>query len=371
MSSRLLQRLEQHISECDDPLTRECLKAERIGVLARYGRLDEARAALQEVQRQNLRLRRVRLAAWIALTEGMIDHFESVAPSAALCFEKAHQYALRARDVRLQALSMAWLSICSLNASALETFASQIAQAVRLAQPEHHAVWARIGLVLGDAYRFAGEEPKALRWYARARQAAAQEGDSSMMSAFLHNQSAMRSSSIGLDDAVGVCDAEGAQRALLEAESSANYDGSAGSAALQAMLPVIRAQLLVVLGRFNEALALYDAHLSHASAEGMAHREARFMADRAWCLFQLAQPEAAWRDAKRAHSALSALYDADDRAAVHGRLARVSAGLGLTAQAQHHHQLAQVALSEHRAEQARWRQALDRALAEAPPSAPI
>ena len=370
MASRLIQRLEQQIAQCDDPLTLECLKAERIGVLARHGLLDEARAALQGVRQQNQRLRRVRLAAWIALVEGLIDHFESLAPSAALHFEQAYKHALRARDVEVQALAMAWLSISSLNASALETFASQIAQAVHLARPEHHAVWARIGLVLGDTYRFAGDETRALRWYARARQAAAMEGDSSMMSAFLHNQSAMRSASIGLDDATGQCDADAAQRALLEAESSANYDGSAGSAALQAMLPVIRAQLLVVLGRFEEALALYDAHLSHASAEGMAHREARFMADRAWCLFQLAQPEAAWRDAERAHSALSALYDADDRAAVHGRLARVSAGLGLTAQAQYHHQLAQAALSEHRAEQARWRQALDGALAETLPNAP-
>lgn len=362
MASRLIQRLEQQIAQCDDPLALECLKAERIGVLARHGLLDEARAGLQSVRQQNQRLRRVRLAGWIALVEGLIDHFESLAPSAALHFEQAYKHAVRARDVEVQALAMAWLSISSLNASALEAFASQIAQAIHLARPEHHAVWARIGLVLGDTYRFAGDEPSALRWYARARQAAAMEGDASMMSAFLHNQSAMRSASIGLDDATGQCDADAAQRALLEAESSANYDGGAGSAALQAMMPVVRAQLLVVLGRFEEALGLYDAHLRQASAQGLAYREARFLADRAWCLYNLAQPEAARLDAQRALCALSALYDADDRAAVHGRLAQVFAGLGEAASAAEQRQWAQTALAEHRAEQARWRHALGAAL---------
>ena len=42
---------------------------------------------------------------------------------------------------------------------------------------------------------------------------------------------------------------EQARKALLEAESTANYDWGMGVASLSAMVPVIRAQLLVVLGR--------------------------------------------------------------------------------------------------------------------------
>lgn len=363
MTSRLIARLDQEIIACRDPLVRECLKAERAGALARHGMLSEARFALNGLKGQLQRLRKTRLAAWVALVEGLIHHFDSLAPEAALKFERCCKLAQEAGDEPLQAQALAWLATGSFNASQIEAMIEQLSLAVQLAPRQLHAAWARIGLVLGDAYRFAGDDMRSQYWYNRARHAVGQEGDSSMMSAFLHNISAMRSASIGLDDAFGQADVVLAGRALKEAESAGNYDGGANSAALGAMVPVVRAQLLVVLERFEEALALYDAYLSKASAEGMAHREARFLADRAWCLARLGHADAAWLAVQEAQEATTALLDVDDLAAVHGRLARTCAALERTDAARQHQARADAALATYRAQQAHMQQVLNAAFA--------
>jgi tetratricopeptide (TPR) repeat protein len=359
MTSRLIERLDQEIAVCRDPLERECLKAERAGALARHGLLDDARFNLAGVRAQNLRLHKPRLSAWVALVEGLIDHFDSLRPDAVLKFERAYKFAQEACDDGLQAQALAWMATGSFNASDMEAMIHQLGRAVRLAPRQHHAAWARIGLVLADAYRFAGDDMRSQHWYNRARQAAGHEGDASMMSAFLHNVSAMRSAVIGLEDAFGRADLAAARRAWMEAESSANYDDGAGSEALVAMSPVVRAQLLVVLGRFDEALALFDTHLMRASAEGMASRGARFLADRAWCLLQLGRLAEAQEDAQAAQSAVMALRDVDDLAAVHARLAQICQGLGLTEPAQAHQQQADAALAIYRSEQESLQQALN------------
>ena len=361
MTSRLIERLDREISRCSHPEERECLKAERAGALARHGLMVEARFGLSGVRTQNLRMRSPRLSAWVAFVEGLIDHFDSMAPQAALKFERAQRLAMNAGDEPLQAQAWAWLATGSFNRSDIELMVQQLAQAVRLAPRQHNAAWARIGLVLADAYRFAGDNLRAQHWYNRARQAAGQDGDTSMMSAFLHNFAAMRSAEIGLEDAFSRADPEVARRALLEVDSIAHYDGTARAEALTAMVPVIRAQLLVVVGRFEEALQVYRAYGRQAGNEGMDHRLARFLADMAWCYFCLGQHDEARRGARLTETKLDTLTDADDHAAVHGRLAKVYAGLGEADVAAHHQVQADSAWATYEAERAVVRQALEAA----------
>jgi len=366
MASRLIERLDAQIIQAEDLVERECLKAERAGALARHGLLSDARFALAGVRTQSLRLRAPVLAAWVSLVDGQIDHFDSMAPQAQTKFERAHALARDAGDVDMQALAAAWMAICSFNASNLDAMVAQVREVLALAADDHHSVWVRIGLVLADAFRHAGDDEQSQRWYVKSRQHASAEGDTSMMSALLHNIAAMRAGRIGLDDAFGVAHQADAAQALLEIESTANYDWGSGAAALTAMVPVVRAQLLVVLGRYDEAAALLDAYLVRARQEGMAHREARLLADRAWCHAAQGHQMDALRDARQAQRALAAQYDADDLAAAHARLARVFAAFGRSVDAATHQELADVALAEHRASQKELLVALQAAVSGAP-----
>lgn len=363
MASRLVERLDAAIAQALDPFTRECLKAERVAVLARHGLLKEARFALTGLRTQSQRYRKPLLHAWVHLIDGLIDHFESVAPRALQKFAKAHDEAVLARHPAMQALASAWMAAVCFNTPDLEAALRHAVDALTIAPADAHAARARAGLVLADACRFAGDDQRSQRWYLRARQHASAEGDGSMISVLLYNIATMRSARIGLNDAMGRAHPDEARQALIEIDSVANYDSGVGTHSLATLVPVMRAQVFVVLARFEEAIALFDTHLMSARNEGMAHREARFLADRAWCHLRLRHHHEALRDARAAQQALGAHLDADDRAAVHGRLAAVYRLAERDADASAQQALAEAALAEHESQQRAMLAALDRALA--------
>ena len=103
----------------------------------------------------------------------------------------------------------------------------------------------------------------------------------------------------------------------------------------------------------------------HVAAELVAqqlHREARFVAERAWCHLRRDRPREALKDAKQAAKCIDAQFDPDDCAATHARLARVWRELSREDEALQHQALADQALAAYRAEQQRWRDALAQAL---------
>ncbi|HSI57337.1 MAG TPA: hypothetical protein VLA16_07265, partial [Ideonella sp.] len=279
-------------------------------------------------------------------------------------FRRAHALAVTAGDRALRATAAGWLATGSFNASDVPAMAAHLHDALSHAAPDNHSAQARLGLVLADAFRFADDDEQAQRWYLHARQHASAEGDSSMISVLLYNISAVRSGRIGLDDAFGRADLDLAAKALIEADSTANYDQGTGMTALTTMGQVIRAQLMVVLARYADAIALFDAHLVRARSQGTGHREARFLADRAWCHFNLEKVSNALRDARAAEAALPSQFDADDRAATHARLARIYLECGQASDAAIHQAKAEDALAEHQASQQLMLKALQQTLAQ-------
>ena len=302
------------------------------------------------------------MSAWISLVDGQIDHFDTIAPKAVEKFQRALELAESAGSTAMQALASAWLANCAFNAGDTPALTRHVTTALSLAEPDQHAARARVGLVLADVYRCAGDDVKSQNWYLRARAHASADGDSSMISVMLHNISAMRSSQIALDDAFGRGDLEQARKALLEAESTANYDWGTGVASLSTMVPLTRAPLLVALSRFEEAVRLFDEHLGRARQEGMARREARLLADRAWCHVRLGRVAQALADTRLAEAGVAAMLDTDDRAATYARLACIHRHAGREGVAQALQLEADKALAEFRVEQARMRELLDTTL---------
>jgi len=363
VATRLIERLDAAIGAAAEPLQREYLKAERAGAIARLGLLSDARFTLAGLRAQNSRHKDTLLSAWISLVEGQIEHFDTVAPKAVNKFQSALELAETAGNAPMQALASAWLATCAFNADDVPAIARHVAAALKLAAPDDHAARARVGLVLADTYRCGGDDVKSQTWYLRARAHASADGDSSTISAMLHNISAMRASQIALADAFGRADLDLARKALLEAESTANYDWGTGVASLSTMVPVTRAQLLVTLSRFEEAVCLFDEHIDRARREGMARRGARLLADRAWCHVRLGRVAQALADTRAAEAGVKGQRDADDRAAAYARLARIHRHGGRDKTADALQAKADTALAEHEAAQASWCQVLDETLA--------
>jgi tetratricopeptide (TPR) repeat protein len=362
MLPRLVVRLDEAIAREESPLARECLKAERAGVLARLGMTQEARFVLSGLRTQAQRHRSPRLHAWAWMVDGLISHFEAMGTPSREKFSRALSLATAVRDEPMMALSAAWLGACAFNAHDLSALSEHLGMALRLAAPDHHAVHARVGLILAIGFRLVGDEPRSRHWYQVTREHAGEDGDTSMMSAMLYNIAAMRAARIDMDDARGRACPDEVRRALLEAESTSNYDDGAGATARTASLWLVRAQLMLVMGRFDEALALFDAHRAAILAQGNTRRDARFSAERAWCHVRLGDAVSARQDLQKALVGLGGAMDTDDRFTTHARLAQVCAELGEHAELARQRALADEALLAHEAAQQALLAALQRAI---------
>lgn len=363
MPSRLLTQLDDAIDAAKDPLVRDRLRAERAGVLARHGNIGQSRRIVNELRSRTAAVNDSELSVWLLLAEGMADHFESISPRARQRFMRAHGLALSAALPQLQALAAAWLATAEWNKSQWDDAVAYVAEALRLASADSHSAHARACLLVADAYHHAGEVLRAQSWFERGREHANADGDTSMVSVLLYNRASCRVSAVGLAHAFGLAEANEGLRALLEAESTIHFDAGLGTASLKAMVPMLRAQALVVNGRHADALAVFGTYGDAAREQGFGPHMARVLSDQAWCRCQLGEADKAIDLARQALARLEAdAAQPDDRAATLARAASVAAALGLDSEARQWRADADAALAAFRAEQLRLVRLLDGAL---------
>ena len=289
MSSRLLSQLAARIAAARDPVEAACLRAQRGIYLARQGKHHEAEAIVSAIRDEFGKQPNAEVTAWISLVEALIHFYSQPGPKALDRLRRAHALSRAMNHPVLVPLCAAWLAHIEFNANRMEPMLQYAVEALRLAQPTHHAAMARVSLVIADAFHFAGRFDLAKAWYAAVRQHALAEGDDAMISAMLHNVAAFRANEVRLADAFGDADMEEAKRALLEAESTKNYDIGIGTAFPGAWFDPFDAGPTVgtVEVDIAEALSSFASNLTRAKSQ-RSLRDARhaFYADRAWCKFQ-------------------------------------------------------------------------------------
>ena len=206
-----------------------CLRAQRGIYLARQGKYDEAQAIVKAVREEFGTRPNAEVTAWISLVEALIHFYGQPGPQALDRLRRAHALSRAMNHPVLVSLCAAWLAHIEFDANPMEPMLQYAVEALRLAQPSHHAALARVSLVIADAFHYAGRFDLAKPWYAAVREHALAEGDDAMISAMLHNVAAFRANEVRLADAFGQPKTDDAKRALLEAESTHNCDLGIGT----------------------------------------------------------------------------------------------------------------------------------------------
>jgi tetratricopeptide (TPR) repeat protein len=352
MASRLLERLDGEIAREEEPYRRECLKAQRTAAIARMGLLGEAKFSLAGLRTQARRFRQASLQAWVHIVEGMIEYYETFSPTAFEKFRVAQEQAVAAGDPQLQAYAAAWMAFCAFSAERDEDAVASLRRALRLAQPTDHATLARATLVRADLSLLSGLHDDAARHYVAAHRHAVADGDTSMISAALHNRIAYQSENWVMMDVLGQPLADQAKKTLFEVESNINLDRRLGNA-LSANFPIIQAELCTVLQRWGEAVTLYNTHFDQPQTHHATQTAARYLANRAWCLWHLQKQDKALSDADAAEKGLRLLVHTGDRVISHFRLAALFDLSAQPERAHGHAELAAQALAEHRHDKGR------------------
>jgi tetratricopeptide (TPR) repeat protein len=346
-----------------DPVELALLRAERAAFLGRQGQVELAREQLREIQRQFSPRPHVAVSAAVALAEGQIDHYSHLTPTAHDRFKRAHALSAAAQLRRLQAVSAAWLAHTYEARGDHPRMASLSAEAMSLADADHHAAHWRVGLTVGNAYHFAGRLDRARPWYASSRRHALAYGDEVALSALMHNQAAVRASHARMAAAFGGVSQAEAVEAVMGAESSARFDAHMGLQSSDWMVPMLRAQLLVLEERFDEALEFFDRQWDRADPGWRQRMQPCLLADRAWCLLQTGAREQAREEMEQAAKSLDGRCEIDDQALAHARLAQLHAAFGHAAESVRHWEQAEADRATHEGVQRQVVLLLDEALA--------
>lgn len=352
MVSRLLRRLEADIAATKHPLKADCLRVERAAYLARQGLLDDARQVLSSMHMQYAANPNAVMSAWLSLAEGLMSHFSDLGPTAHDRMRRAYALSGAARDMRLHALAAAWLAHMEYAQDELDAMVRHVGESLTLSHPDDHGVRARASLVVAQAYHFGARYDRAQPWYLKARQHANADGDEATLSALMHNMAWLNVSNERQRMLTSNTGSTITPQMLMSAESTGNFDQLVGTASLDALLPILRAQIFALSGRPTEALTLYEQHMEQAMAQGLARMQGALRSDMALCRLQLGEHSRALHDARAAEVATESEVDVDDRAAAHSRLSRVFGELGEAGASERHAAKAAECWAVHEREQA-------------------
>lgn len=320
MYSRLLTDIEARLRNSSDSVSwaRDICRA--ASHFARQGQAELALKSIQNVRQHFGKRLDAEVACWLLLAEGMQHFFQERQAEAYDRFRGAYGMAIGFEAKRASPSCAAWMAHIEFNENRFDSAIRFIEEALTTAGEDDHQARARACLVLADSYHFAGNFKKARPWYERTRLHATSEGDGATLSAFFHNLAALRATNVKLADAFGVKHPEDTKQASMEAASAFNYDTAIGTASFQLAIPMLRAQLLVVEGKYEQALV----ELATLKVEGLRQRlRAPILVDRAWCLVQIGELEHVKRCALEAVAALTEDVELDDRAYVLARLSKV------------------------------------------------
>jgi tetratricopeptide (TPR) repeat protein len=337
--SRLLTRLDADIAAERNPLRADLLRAERAAYLARQGQTEEAKTEIAALHQRYDGRPNFEMSAWVSLAESLVGFLSDMGPLGHDKMRRAYVLSKAGGLPKVQALSAAWMAHMEYSRLDVIAMAQYLREALKLAQPDHHGARSRASLVVAQALHLAGQMSLAAPWYKRARDHAVAEGDEATTSALMHNMSWLRMHMLRQTKMRGRDANAAGLHALIGVESTVGYDLLQGISALEVLKPILKAQILALEGSADQALELFDKHLS-GQPGGMSRLECILIADRAWCLVQLGRIEEASVAANLAELRFLDETQVDDRAATHSRLAQVFGSLGDSEKGQMHQTLA-------------------------------
>ncbi len=364
MSTRLLERIDRELAAAGDVATRVRLQQDRAVALARLGRGQPARCALSAARREPYEA----LPEWLARR---FDYVEAIRTYFARRFGEA---AAQMREALARARETGHAAFVGECESALAIFlqregdvrgAARCARAV-LGNGEATAESRyRAALALASLLQEANQYEEAESLYGQARAAVEQMGDDIALASLLQRIASLQAAHVRQAAARGALDETALRRAIGGLQASIEFAARLGDAPGRVLDRLMLAEMLVLQERFEEALALYDAHIDQAERDGPLVEVTVALADRALCLLQTGQADAALAAARAAQARLDEATPAEIRAIVHGNLASVLESLGHAQQAREHAALARIAWATAAHEQRETRRLLAEAATEA------
>jgi tetratricopeptide (TPR) repeat protein len=329
MNSRFLTQLDNQVMAASDRFVRRCLLAERAAYQARLGEIALARDDLRIAQSENNLEPNARASILINLADGVINYYQDMSPVASDRYQRARALAIASGQTDLQARIDSLIALLEYGLHHFDRMFKHLEEAAKKVSIDDNQTLCRICMIAGQTLHLANSYDLALAWYQKAKYFANEAHDDASMSALLHNMASIwavnwRNSELGK-----IATRDSAQVARVGANSTTNFDQIIGSSALAVLTPLMKAQILSLECKYEEALKIYSLTLPSLSLKALGGWRSWLLADMAWCNLQLGNIDDARIGFESSLKGLKDEHHLDDRAATFSRL---SEGLDILGQ---------------------------------------
>jgi len=271
--SELLHRLRRELVTLTDPVARAEIVARIAGVLARSGKFDDARHAINAIKEHFGRGESGRVTVWKMIAEGLVFHYENLSPAAldrmsgALVLGRAMNYPAAI------ALASAWKAHIEFERSDFAKMAESLAASLQSVEAADHDTQTRISIVLANAFMICGDRVQMQTWFLRGRNHAIKHGDRASVEALQYNKAAFATAWARISSCVAPLEADGLLVLRGEVNSARNLQELSGIAALYGHIQLIHARLLVLEKKYELAVeALNVVRITEPFAQHNFHQ---------------------------------------------------------------------------------------------------
>jgi tetratricopeptide (TPR) repeat protein len=357
VSAAPLERNARALAATSDALERVPLLQDRAVLLARLGDHDASRAASAE----SARLLTADAPPCLHLRSRYVAAIQAYF---SLRFDEANAQMRQALADARADCRLALVSECE---SALALFmqregdtrgAVQFARAVLANAEATHESRYRALLTLASLHETAGDFPAAASLYEEMQAPLAALDDDIATASWRSRSACNRAGQLRLKAVQGELDKNELAATIEALRDSIAFASALASSVQRSIEHLVLAEMQMLAGRYDEALATYDAHLPGTETTGFLIEATVAIADRARCLLQLGRRAEAVAGIERALARLDETTPAEVRAIVHENAAAVALASARTRDAHQHEQLAQIAWAATRHEQQEARRLL-------------
>lgn len=252
--SRFLSRLDMEWKLSTDNLERAEIRARQAGYLARVGEFDKSKAIVGELRKEFGDGRSGRVTVWIIISEALIHHYEKLDLIALDRVTRAQLLSRMMRDKRLEAIASAWRAHIEFDHSKFDEMFVSLQSAIRCAEEGNNDALSRIANIVCKTAMLCGETQLAQSQFLIGREYALRDGDQAGVEALQHNRASFRLARIRSAKCFGEVEANEIRETRVEIETARSLQNLAGVTALSSYIDLCHARLLVVEGRFVEAI---------------------------------------------------------------------------------------------------------------------
>lgn len=318
-----IDRINIELSSVGSDLEKGVLLARKAAYLARMGVFDQSHRIVADLRSTPNIYQLPIIPIWLTLVDGVSLFFRGYEDDAKDRWQRTKALSAACHIREMEALASAWLAHFAFGRFDWQALRRELSCTFSAARSDDTDCLARAFLVLGETAHLAGRREVANVWYSRSRAVAQSVGDELTVSSLIFNTAAMQIVNYRQQIMAFGGREDVAALAVIEAESTSNFDELVGVSSLAELTPVLKAQALSLSERFAEAESIYAEALRSPPSGSQARNRGWLLADRAYCVAKLGLFNLSDRLTTESLKWLTDRVQVDDMAALHSRLAEV------------------------------------------------